>query len=91
MSGISKRWLFTKRTIHDISLLFKPLEKKIRECLIPSLVHRSISSIERKIFALPVRLGEMVMSDPTEISQPEYKSSLEVTEQLTCLIVDQID
>ena len=89
MSGISKRWLFTMRTIPDISLLFKPLEEKIQECLIPSLVHRRISSIERKIFALPVRLGGMF--DPTEISQLEYKSSLEVTEQLTSLIVDQID
>ena len=34
MSGISKRWLFTMRTIPDISSLFKPLEEKIRECLI---------------------------------------------------------
>ena len=42
VSGISKRWLFTMRTIPDIFLLFKPLEEKIRECLIPSLVHRSI-------------------------------------------------
>ena len=87
MSGISIKWLFTMRTITDISLLFKALEEKIRECLIPSLVHRRILSIERKIFALPVRLGGMGMFDPTEIFQLEYKSSLEVTEQLTSLIV----
>ena len=31
------------------------------------------------------------MFDPTEISQLEYKSSLEVTEQPTSIFVDQID
>ena len=44
--------------------LFQPLENVIREKLIPALVRRSVSDIERRILALPVRFGGIGLINP---------------------------
>ena len=53
--AISHRWTYVQRTIPNISQLFGPLEEAIRENLIPALIGRKISDIERRILTLPVR------------------------------------
>ena len=55
--AISHRWSYVQRTIPDIQHLFIPLEDAIREKLIPAIIGRSISNIERRILALPIRMG----------------------------------
>ena len=51
------RWKYVQRTVRCTSQLFQSLEKVIREKLIQALVGRRVSGIERRILALPVRLG----------------------------------
>ena len=75
-------------TIADISHHFEKLESAIREKLIPALIGRSISDIERRILALPVRLGGMGIVDPTQSSH-EYNASTRITENLTAIIYNQ--
>ena len=58
--AISHRWTMPcslQRTMTCTGHLFQPLENVIREKVIPALVGRRVSDIERRILALPVRLG----------------------------------
>ena len=56
--GISSLWLFLCRTTPNICHLLQPLEVVIRTQLIPRLTGRSApSDLERRLFALTVRLG----------------------------------
>ena len=86
--AICHRWTYVQRTIADISHHFEKLEFAIREKLIPALIGRSISDIERRILALPVRLGGMGIVDPTQSSH-EYNASTRITENLTAIIYNQ--
>ena len=55
--SICHRWTYVQRTISNTSTLFTPLENCIRESLIPSIIGRQVSDLERKIISLPVRYG----------------------------------
>ena len=44
------RWTFVMRTIQGTSELFIPLEKSIREKLIPAIIGRSGSDLHRRMF-----------------------------------------
>ena len=69
--------------------MFQPLEEVICEELIPAIVGRKISNLERKVFALPVRFGGLGIQDPSETADREYAASCKVTEELTKLILEQ--
>ena len=87
--AISHRWTYVQRTIPDIEHLFEPLEFAIRDKLIPALVGRNVSDVERRIFALPVRLGGMGIPDPSITCNHEHTASMAITENLTRIIVNQ--
>ena len=83
------RWTFVQRTISSIGHLFTPLENAVRTKLIPAIVGRDISDLERQIFSLPVRYGGLGIADPSTTSDREYSTSKKVTENLTRLIIQQ--
>ena len=85
-TGLSQRWKFVQRTISNIEHLFEPPEHVIRTNLIPALCGRSISDLERNLFALPYRYGGMGILNPTKTSQREYDTSLQITAGLSKLI-----
>ena len=87
--AVSHRWSYTQRTIPDISHLFQPLEDAISEKLIPAIVGRKISSIEREIFSLPVQFGGMNIRNPVETSDQEFETSVFITEKLSQIIKRQ--
>ena len=86
--AISHRWTYVQRTIPGIDHIFIPLEGVIREKLIPALVGRRVSDVERRILALPVRFGGMGIRDPTKASQ-EFDASSKITQSLTQIIINQ--
>ena len=87
--GLSQRWKFIQRTMGNIGQLFQPLEDAIRSELIPAICGRHVSSLERRIFALPYRYGGLGILNPVECSQIEYETSVEITSNLTDLICQQ--
>ena len=89
VKAICHRWTYIQRTVPNINHLFEPLELAIREKLIPSLIGRTISDIERRIFALPVRFGGMGINDPSKSSSHEFEASKKITRSLTDIIVNQ--
>ena len=86
--AICHRWTYIQRTIPGIDHLFLPLEAAIRKKLIPAIIGRDVSDIERRILALPVRLGGMGIADPTNCSQ-EFAASTNITANLTRIIINQ--
>ena len=87
--AISHRWTYLQRTVPNIGHLFTPLEDAIREKLIPALIGRKISDLERRIFALPVRHGGIGISNPTTTAEIEYNISATITDDLTKTIIAQ--
>ena len=78
-----------QRTIPNSSEQFQPLEDIIREKFIPAVIGRKVSDIERRMLALPVRLGGIGIQNPVETAEREYRSSVEITEKLATLIYKQ--
>ena len=87
--ALCMRWCFLQRTVPDIQDFFIPLEEAIREKLIPAIIGRKISDLERRIVALPVRMGGLGIQNPVSTAATEFKNSCIVTENLTTLIVRQ--
>ena len=83
------RWTYVQRTIPNIGDLFEPLEKCIREKFIPALIGRHISDTERKILALPVRLGGIGIPNPVMTADHEFSASVDITHSLTEIICNQ--
>ena len=87
--GLCHRWSFVQRTIPDISSLFSPLEDCIRETLIPAIIGRKVSDLERHILSLPVRHGGLGISNPVLSCEREYSASKMITSSLSDLIYKQ--
>ena len=87
--GICHRWTFIQRTIPNIKELFIPLEDSIRNTLIPAIIGRNVSNVERDIISLPVRFGGLGVANPVENAEREYQASVTVTESLVELIYNQ--
>ena len=64
--GLTGHWSHIMRTIPDIKHLLMPLEDVIHQVFIPSLTGRpACSDIERKILALPPRMGGLGLLNPS--------------------------
>ena len=87
--GLSSRRCYIQRTIEGISELFKPLEDAISQSLIPAILGREVSALERDMLALPLRYGGLGIQNPEKTSAREYIALKKITKQLTALIVNQ--
>ena len=68
-----------------------PLEDAIRLKLIPPLAHgRTLSDLERRLFALPGALGGMAVENPALEASHKHQASKNRTAPLTSLIVNQV-
>ena len=83
------RWCFIQRTISDIGPKFQPLEDTIREKLIPAIVGRTVSNIERRILALPIRMGGLGIQNPVQTAKYEFETSKQITKYLSIIICKQ--
>ena len=89
--AVAHRWSYVQRTIPGIGHNFIPLEDTIREKLIPAIIGRKVSELERRILALPIRLGGMGLLNPSETAAFEHDASLRITRSLTSIIYNQED
>ena len=56
-SGFKHTWTYYLRTLPDIDELLEPLERPIRDAIIPSIMGHTCTTSERELLALPVRKG----------------------------------
>ena len=77
------------RTLPDIENLLQPLERAISDVLIPSLIGRNFSEIERDLVALPVSMGGLRLINPSVSANAEYQASIRVSAPLVSKIEAQ--
>ena len=75
------------RTVPGIGKQFAPLEDRIRQSFIPALTGQEI---ERKLFALPSRLGGLGILNPVEVADEQHVASNCITAPLVALIALQV-
>ena len=78
------------RAIESIENFILPLDKAIKQKLIPALFSDfQVSEELRTLIALPCKLGRMGIINPLEIANEKYVNSRELTKKLTNLIIQQ--
>ncbi|PFX13573.1 hypothetical protein AWC38_SpisGene22326, partial [Stylophora pistillata] len=87
--GLKHRWTYFLRTLPDVQDLLEPLEEAISQVLIPAIVGRKCSKLDRDVLALPVRLGGLSLSNPCHEAAREHASSIQVTSSLVEHIMAQ--
>ena len=75
--------------MQGIGDLFTPLEEAIRVLLIPALIGREVSEVERRMLALLYRYGGFGIRNPVLSADTEYRTSVRLTAELTDLICQQ--
>ena len=73
----------------DIDELLEPLERAIRDALIPSTTGHTCAMSERELLTLPLRKRGLGLEHPDERAGFEYAMSLQVTAPLVTQIVSQ--
>ena len=89
--GLSFRWNYFFRVSSCSTDLFLPLEHFVTSVFLPSLLGRAVpGDVERKLFALPVRLGGLGVFDPSIVVSQQCSCSVEVNAGLVGLIISQV-
>ena len=77
--GLKQRWTYFLRTLPDIRDLLEPLENAISQVLIPAITEHRCKQLDRDVLALPVRLGGLVLGNPSReslvVSTPHQSKS----------------
>jgi len=77
-----------QRTIPEIGFLFQKIENIIRDELIPCFVGRQVTSLERRVLALPIGMGGLGIDNPVDSAKPAFENSRTLTGPLVSLILD---
>ena len=77
------------RTIPNISELLKPLDRAIDELIKVIFDNYDFSIPERKLWSLPIRMGGLGLSIPSEICDEQYSNSRLINEKLTSKVINQ--
>ena len=89
-AGFRHKMTYFIRTIPNLKEVLKPLDEMVDTKLIPAITEgHYCSKYDRRLLALPVRLGGMGIPIFTELCDREYVNSRIATQQLTTKIQQQ--
>ena len=81
--GFIGKWNYLMGCIPNIQTFLAPLETIIQTRFLPNLMGQpSFSDVERKLFALPARLGGLGVVNPSQYSAFQYSVSVAITASL---------
>ena len=86
---LQNQWNFVARAMPDTAELFQPLEDKIRQVFLPSLLLRTVSDNEREVLSMPARFGGLGIFNPTLACNASHENSKIVTQPIVDMIMDQ--
>ena len=86
--GLRNKWTFLCRTLPDMDIHLRPLDLAISDTLLPAIIGRTISTVEREVLALPCRLGGLGLPHLSSFAA-QYHSSCKITFPLAHLIAEQ--
>ena len=79
-------WVYLQRVIPGCSSLFSDLTNVLLTSFLPALFGCEISSLEQKLFSLPVRFGGLGISVPTASAVDLYTASRHATQVIVSAI-----
>ena len=85
--GLKHRWTYFLRTLPDLEDPLAPLERALADVLIPSIY---CTQGERDLLALPVRMGGMGLTNPSQEAASEYVASGNISGPLSQQIKSQV-
>ena len=77
------------RTTPDMEKFLLPLDEKIDNTFLPSVLNETITEKEREVYSLPVRLGGLGVLIISKKAKNGLAASLEITAPLTDIIISQ--
>ena len=83
------KFSYFMRTIPGVEKFLLPLDEKIDNTFLPSVLNETITEKEREVYSLPVRLGGLGIPIISEKAKNELAASLEITAPLTDIIISQ--
>ena len=90
--SIQNKWSYLTRTTEGISHLLHPVEDAIRHKVIPAITGReAINDAERRLFALPTRLGGLAIDILPKTADKTYQTSKNINEPLSSTIIRSKD
>ena len=87
--GQQHKFSYFMRTIPGMERFLLPLDEKIDNTFLPSVLNETITEKEREVYSLPVRLGGLGIPIISEKAKNELAASLEITAPLTDIIISQ--
>ena len=88
--GTRNKWSYLCRTVPQSGPLLQPIEDAIHNSFIPAVMGRPpCSQVERKMLALPSKMGGLSLADPSFHANEEYEASKKVTSDLVQSIIQQ--
>ena len=87
--GEQHRFSYFLRTIPGIENLLSPLDNVIDSKFISALLSSEISTTERELFSLPIRLGRLGMARISEKSTQDFEASVKITAPLCAIMIMQ--
>eukprot|EP00919_Chromeraceae_sp_WS-2016_P006865 GHVR01016076.1.p1 GENE.GHVR01016076.1~~GHVR01016076.1.p1 ORF type:complete len:415 (-),score=40.31 GHVR01016076.1:131-1375(-) len=82
MYSHSKQWHYYQRITPNCAQAFTPLEHTLHNKLIPNMLDGTATTTERRLFALPTRLGGLDITDPTTTAHQAHHTSLKSLEHI---------
>ena len=84
------KWTYVQRTVQANGSSYEPVEKVIKEDLLPAVTKwLEVSPDERQLLGLPVRAGGLGIVDPTEKAKSNYAVSRKATEHLVAALLGE--
>ena len=88
--GLRHRWSYFLRSPPDLKELLAPLEQAMADVLIPSITGNYCTQDERGLLALPVRMGDMGLTNPSQEAASEYVAPASISGPLAQQIKTQV-
>ena len=88
--GLKHRWTYFLRTLPDLKDLLAHLEQAIVDVLIPSIRGHYCTQDELELLALPVRMGGIGLTNPSQEAASEYVASANISGPLAQQIKSQV-
>ena len=88
--GLIHRWMYFLRTLPDLEDLHAPLERAIAGAVIPSITGHCCRQAEQELQALPVRMGGIGLTNPSQVAASQYVASSNISDPLAQQIKSQV-
>ncbi len=83
VKSFQHEWSFLQRVTPQCSLLFSPIEHTLSTDFLPSLLGHTITSDDRLLFSLPIRMGGLNIINPDVVFLSSQKAAVTLVEAIT--------